>query len=93
MESPHLSAVRADDASRPTPPAEIPPPPPLDLRATTLNPREQATKVAMQDPDLRKNFEAGGFETLDTIDSAAAADYVAKEVTRWKPILAQFKPQ
>ncbi|AMN39468.1 Bug family tripartite tricarboxylate transporter substrate binding protein [Rhodoplanes sp. Z2-YC6860] len=54
---------------------------------------EQATKVAMQDPELRKNFEAGGFETLDTTDAAAAADYVAKEVTRWKPILAQFKPQ
>jgi tripartite-type tricarboxylate transporter receptor subunit TctC len=54
---------------------------------------EQATKVAMQDPELRKNFEAGGFETLDTIDSAAAAEYVAKEVARWKPILAQFKPQ
>ena len=54
---------------------------------------EQVTKVAMQDPELKKNFEAGGFETLDTIDSAAAADYVAKEVARWKPILAQFKPQ
>jgi tripartite-type tricarboxylate transporter receptor subunit TctC len=54
---------------------------------------EQATKVAMQDPELKKNFEAGGFETLDTIDSAAAAAYVAKEVARWKPILAQFKPQ
>lgn len=54
---------------------------------------EQATKVAMQDPELKKNFEAGGFETLDTINSAAAADYVAKEVARWKPILAQFKPQ
>lgn len=54
---------------------------------------EQATKVALQDPELKKNFEAGGFETLDTIDSAAAADYVAKEVTRWKPILAHFKPQ
>jgi len=54
---------------------------------------EQATKVTMQDPELKKNFEAGGFETLDTIDSAAAADYVAKEVARWKPILAQFKPQ
>jgi tripartite-type tricarboxylate transporter receptor subunit TctC len=54
---------------------------------------EQATKVAMQDPELKKNFEAGGFETLDTIDSAAAVDYVAKEVTRWKPILAQFRPQ
>ena len=54
---------------------------------------EQATRAAMQDPDLKRNFEASGFEILDTIDSAAAADYVAKEVTRWKPILAQFKPQ
>ncbi len=54
---------------------------------------EQATKVAMQDPELKKNFEAGGFETLDTINSAAAAAYVAQEVKRWTPILAHFKPQ
>ena len=54
---------------------------------------EQATQVAMQDPDLKKNFEASGFETLATIDAATAASYVAKEVVRWRPILAQFKPQ
>ena len=54
---------------------------------------EQATQVAMQDPELKKNFEASGFETLATIDAAAAASYVAKEVVRWRPILAQFKPQ
>jgi hypothetical protein len=46
LNPPYTGAVRADDPSRPTPPAEIPPPPPLDLRATTMNPREQATKVA-----------------------------------------------
>jgi tripartite-type tricarboxylate transporter receptor subunit TctC len=54
---------------------------------------EQATQLAMQDPDLKKNFEASGFETLAAIDAASAASYVAKEVVRWKPILAQFKPQ
>ena len=54
---------------------------------------EQVTKTALQDPELKKTFEAGGVQVLDRIDSAAAADYVAKEVTRWKPILAQFKPQ
>ena len=54
---------------------------------------EQVTKAALQDPELKKVLEAGGVQVLDTIDSAAAADYVAKEVTRWKPILAQFKPQ
>jgi hypothetical protein len=46
LNPPYTGAVRADDPSRPTPPAEIPPPPPLDLRAAPLNPREQATKVA-----------------------------------------------
>jgi hypothetical protein len=46
LNPPYTGSVRADDPSRPTPPAEIPPPPPLDLRATALNPREQATKVA-----------------------------------------------
>jgi tripartite-type tricarboxylate transporter receptor subunit TctC len=54
---------------------------------------EQVTKAALQDPELKKTLEAGGVQVLDRIDSAAAADYVAKEVTRWKPILAQFKPQ
>jgi tripartite-type tricarboxylate transporter receptor subunit TctC len=54
---------------------------------------EQVTKAALQDPELKRTLEAGGVQVLDTIDSASAADYVAKEVTRWKPILAQFKPK
>ena len=54
---------------------------------------EQATKLAMQDPALKQNFQASGYETLATTDAASAADYVAKEIVRWKPILAQFKPQ
>jgi tripartite-type tricarboxylate transporter receptor subunit TctC len=66
---------------------------PAKTPKTVISKVEQATKAAMQDSDLKKNFEASGFEILDTIDSAAAANYVAKEVTRWKPILAQFKPQ
>ena len=49
----------------------------------------------MQDPALKQNFQASGYETLATADSAAAADYIAKEIVRWRPILAQFnsKPQ
>ena len=43
---PYTGSVRTDDPSRPVPPAEIPPPPPMDLHAGGLNPREQATKVA-----------------------------------------------
>ena len=56
---------------------------------------EQATQVAMQDPALKQNFQASGYETLATADSAAAADYIAKEIVRWRPILAQLnsKPQ
>ena len=43
---PYTGAVRADDdPSRPVPPAEIPPPTPMDLHGG-LNPREHATKVA-----------------------------------------------
>jgi tripartite-type tricarboxylate transporter receptor subunit TctC len=56
---------------------------------------EQATQVAMQDPALKQNFQASGYEMLATADSAAAADYIAKEIVRWRPILAQLnsKPQ
>jgi hypothetical protein len=43
---PYAGAVRSDDPARLTPPADIPPPPPLDLRAGDLSPRDQATKVA-----------------------------------------------
>jgi hypothetical protein len=46
LNPPYTGAVRPDDPTRPVPPAEIPPPPPMDLRAGGLNPREQATKVA-----------------------------------------------
>ena len=44
-----------------------------------------------QDIDLRKSFEASGFQTLANTTAAAAATYVADEVKRWKPVLAQFK--
>ena len=52
---------------------------------------EQATQTALQDIDLRKSFEASGFQTLANTTAAAAATYVADEVKRWKPVLAQFK--
>jgi tripartite-type tricarboxylate transporter receptor subunit TctC len=52
---------------------------------------EQATQVAMQDPALKQNFQASGYETLATTDAASAADYVAKEIVRWRPILAQLR--
>jgi tripartite-type tricarboxylate transporter receptor subunit TctC len=51
----------------------------------------QATQLAMQDPALKQNFQASGYETLATTDAASAADYVAKEIVRWRPILAQLK--
>jgi hypothetical protein len=44
--APYTGAVRDDDPSRPTPPADIPAPPPLNLHATDMSPREQATRVA-----------------------------------------------
>ena len=52
---------------------------------------EQATRLAMQDPALQRNFQASGYETLATTDAASAADYVAKEIVRWRPILAQLR--
>jgi tripartite-type tricarboxylate transporter receptor subunit TctC len=52
---------------------------------------EQATQIAMQDPALKQNFQASGYETLATTDAASAADYVAKEIVRWRPILAQLR--
>ena len=52
---------------------------------------EQATQQAMQDPALKQNFWASGYETLATTDASSAADYVAKEIVRWRPILAQLK--
>jgi tripartite-type tricarboxylate transporter receptor subunit TctC len=52
---------------------------------------ELATKLAMQDPALKQNFQASGYETLATTDAASAADYVAKEIVRWRPILVQLR--
>ena len=52
---------------------------------------EEATRIAMQDPALKQNFQASGYETLATTDAASAADYVAKEIVRWRPILAQLR--
>jgi tripartite-type tricarboxylate transporter receptor subunit TctC len=52
---------------------------------------EQATQLAMQDPALKQNFQASGYETLATTDAASAADYVSKEIVRWRPILAQLR--
>ena len=46
---PYTASVRNDDPSRPTPPAEIPAPPPLDLRAAANEPsnaRDRAKNVA-----------------------------------------------
>jgi hypothetical protein len=46
---PYTASVRNDDPSRPTPPAEIPAPPPLDLRAAANeagNARDRAKNVA-----------------------------------------------
>ena len=54
---------------------------------------EEATKLAMQDPALKQNFQASGYETLATTDAASAAEYVSKEIARWRPILAQLKTQ
>jgi tripartite-type tricarboxylate transporter receptor subunit TctC len=51
---------------------------------------EQATQLVMQDPDLKKSFAAGGFETSAASDAASAADYVKKEIVRWKPVLEQL---
>jgi len=52
---------------------------------------EQATREALQDAELRKSFEASGFQTLATIDAAAARAYIAAEVKRWGPVLAQLR--
>ena len=71
---------------------DIPVPTSVDLNSVN-EVLHRVGERAMQDPELKKNFEAGGFETLDTINSAAAAAYVAQEVKRWTPILAHFKPQ
>ncbi len=46
---PYTASVRNDDPSRPTPPADIPAPPPLDLRAAANEPsnaRDRAKNVA-----------------------------------------------
>ncbi len=43
---PYTASIRNDDPSRPTPPAEIPAPPPLDLRAEANNARDHAKNVA-----------------------------------------------
>ena len=51
---------------------------------------EQATRLALQDPELKKSFAAGGFETAANSDSGAAAAYVSKEIARWKPVLAEL---
>jgi tripartite-type tricarboxylate transporter receptor subunit TctC len=52
---------------------------------------DAATHVAMQDPDLQKNFSAAGFETVTNSDATSAAHYVEAEITRWKPILQQVQ--
>ena len=54
---------------------------------------EQATQLAMQDAKLRASFAAGGFETLSSADAATAADYLSKEIVRWKPLLEQMSSQ
>jgi tripartite-type tricarboxylate transporter receptor subunit TctC len=51
---------------------------------------EQATRLALQDPELKRSFAAGGFETAANSGSVAAGAYVSKEIARWKPVLAQF---
>jgi hypothetical protein len=46
---PYTASIRSDDPNRPTPPAEIPTPPPLDLRAAAneaTNAKERAKAVA-----------------------------------------------
>jgi hypothetical protein len=43
---PYTASVRNDDPSRPTPPAEIPNPPPLDLRAAANDANNRAKNVA-----------------------------------------------
>ncbi len=43
---PYTASVRNDDPSRPTPPAEIPPPPPVDLRADASKLATHTTNVA-----------------------------------------------
>ncbi len=54
---------------------------------------ERATQLAMRDAKLRASFAAGGFETLGSADSASAADYLGKEIARWKPLLEQMRSQ
>jgi hypothetical protein len=43
---PYTASIRNDDPNRPTPPAEIPAPPPLDLRAEANSARDHAKNVA-----------------------------------------------
>jgi len=50
----------------------------------------EASTLALQDAALRKNFAAGGFEPLSGSASASAADYLNKEIFRWRPVLEQF---
>jgi len=47
VETPAATAsIRNDDPNRPTPPAEIPPPPPIDLRADATNLANRTNNVA-----------------------------------------------
>jgi len=43
---PYTASIRNDDPNRPTPPAEIPPPPPVDLRADASKLATRTTNVA-----------------------------------------------
>jgi len=43
---PYTGSIRNDDPNRPTPPAEIPPPPPVDLRADTSKLATHTTNMA-----------------------------------------------
>ena len=49
---PYANNVRTDDPLRPTPPAEIPARPPLDLRAEMTPPREKSEKTSVVDDML-----------------------------------------
>ena len=51
---------------------------------------EDATQMALQDPALQASFAAGGFERLTNSDAASAADYLKKDIARWKPLLEQL---
>lgn len=51
---------------------------------------QQVTQAAMKEPSLKSRFAAGGFEVVVGSTPASAAEYVKKEIVRWKPILEQL---